>query len=75
MAYYLIHRFGSKDKPKFQKEEFSAEPEAVIKARALLDADDRGDFQIEDDKGNVIMTDRKIRSFCKAMKVPSKRPV
>ena len=68
MPYYLVHRFGSKDKPKFQKEEFSLEPEAVIKARNLLVTDDDGDFLIEDDKGKTIMTDRQIRNYCKRTK-------
>lgn len=66
IAYYLVHRFGSKEKPQFQKEEFSMEPEAVIKARRLLAADDRGDFLIEDDEGKIIMTDQQIRNYCKA---------
>lgn len=70
MAYYLVHRFGDKDKPQFQKEEFSMEPEAVIKARCLLAADDRGDFVIEDDDGNTIMTDQQIRNYCKKMRAP-----
>lgn len=58
MVYYLVHRFGPKDKPKFQKEEFLTEPEAVIKARSLLAADDRRKFLIEDEKGKAVMTDR-----------------
>jgi hypothetical protein len=70
MAYYLVHRFGPKNKPKYQKEEFSMEPEAVTKARSLLAADDRGDFAIEDDDGNIIMTDQQIRNYCKKMSAP-----
>jgi hypothetical protein len=70
MAYYLIHRFGPKEKPRIQKEEFSMEPEAVIKARSLLAADDNGHFVIEDDEGKIIMTDRQIRSHCKATRMP-----
>jgi hypothetical protein len=70
MVYYLVHRFGPKDKPQFQKEEFSTEPEAVIKARILLATDDREHFLIEDEKGKTVMTDRQIRSFCKAAKPP-----
>jgi hypothetical protein len=69
MAYYLVHRFGPKDKPKFQKEEFSMEPEAVMKARSLLAADDRGDFVIEDDAGKIIMNDLQIRNYCKTTKI------
>jgi len=65
MAYYLIHRFGPKDKPQFRKEEFAMEPEAVIKARALLTAGDRGDFVTEDDNGKIVRNDRDIRSICK----------
>ncbi|MBI3702939.1 MAG: hypothetical protein HY244_03580 [Rhizobiales bacterium] len=65
MAYYLVHRFGPKDKPKFQKEEFSLEQEAVIKVRSLLAASDGGDFAIEDDDGKIIMTDQQIRRYCK----------
>jgi hypothetical protein len=65
MAYYLIHRFGPKDKPQFRKEEFAMEPEAVIKARALLAVGDRGDFVIEDDNGKMVLNDREIRSICK----------
>ena len=65
MAYYLIHRFGPKDKPQFRKEEFAMEPEAVIKARALLAAGGRGDFVIEDDNGKIVLNDRDIRSICK----------
>ena len=70
MAYYLVHRFGPKEKPQFQKEEFSIEPEAVIKARSLLAADDRGDFVIEDDEGKIIMTDKQIRNHCKRKRTP-----
>lgn len=65
MAYYLIHRFGPKNKPQFRKEEFAMGPEAVIKARGLLAADDRGDFVIEDDNGKIVLNDREIRSICK----------
>ena len=70
MVYYLVHRFGSKDKPKFQKEEFSMEPEAVIKVRSLLATDDRGNFVIEDDDGKTIMTDQQIRNYCKETSTP-----
>jgi len=70
MVYYLVHRFGSKDKQKFQKEEFSMEPEAVIKARSLLATDDRGNFVIEDDDGKIIMTDQQIRNYCKKTSTP-----
>ena len=70
MAYYLVHRFGPKEKPQFRKEEFSIEPEAIIKARSLLAADDRGDFVIEDDEGNIIMTDKQIRNYCKRRRTP-----
>ena len=65
MAYYLVHRFGRKSKPKSQKEEFSMESEAVIKARSPLAADDGGDFAIEDDEGKIVMTDRQIRNYCR----------
>jgi hypothetical protein len=65
MAYYLIHRFGPKDKPQFRKEEFSMEPEAVTKAHALLAAGDRGEFVIEDDNGKIILNDQEVRDFCK----------
>jgi len=41
------------------------EPEAVIKARALLAAGDPGDFVIEDDNGKIVLNDRDIRSICK----------
>jgi hypothetical protein len=67
MAYYLVHRFGPKDKSQFRKEEFSTEPEAFIKACTLLAVGDRGDFVIEDDEGKSIMTDRQIRTYCKIM--------
>ena len=69
MAYYLVHRFGSKDEPKFQKEEFTNEPEAVMKARSLLAAGDRGDFVIEDNDGKIIMNDQQIRNDCKRTKI------
>jgi hypothetical protein len=46
------------------------EPEAVSMARRLLTADDRGNFIIEDDEGKIIMTDRQIRSYCKATRMP-----
>ena len=70
MAYYLVHRFGPKENPQFRKEEFSIEPEAVLKARSLLAADDRGDFVIEDDEGKIIMTDKQIRNYCKRKRTP-----
>ena len=70
MAYYLVHRSGPKEKPQFRKEEFSIEPEAIIKARSLLAADDRVDFVIEDDEGNIIMTDKQIRNYCKRRRTP-----
>ena len=70
MAYYLVHRFGPKENPQFRKEEFSIEPEAVLKARSLLAADDSGDFVIEDDEGNIIMTDKQIRNYCKRKRTP-----
>lgn len=70
MAYYLVRRFGPKDKPKFQKEEFSIEPEAVIKARRLLAVDDSGNFVIEDDEGKIIMTDQQLRNYCKKTPLP-----
>jgi hypothetical protein len=70
MPYYLIHRFGPKDKPQFRKEEFSMEPEAVIKACALIAAGDCGDFVIDDDKGKIVTNDREIRDRRKAMRMP-----
>jgi hypothetical protein len=65
MPYYLVQRFGPKDKPQFRKEEFSTEPEAVIKACALLAADGTQSFVVEDDAGNIVTNDREIRSRCK----------
>jgi hypothetical protein len=69
MAYYLVHRFGLKNKPLFRKEEFSMEPEAVSKAYSLLAADASGDFLIEDDNGKIIMTEQQIRNYCKTKKI------
>jgi hypothetical protein len=67
MAYHLVHRFGPKDKPQFRKEPFSTEPEAVIRACALLAAGDSGDFLIEDDKGQVVTNDLDIRNRCEGL--------
>jgi len=69
MAYYLVHRFGPKDKPLFRKEEFSMEPEAVSKAHSLLAVDASGDFLIEDDNGKIIMSDQQIRNYCKTKRM------
>jgi hypothetical protein len=70
MAYHLVRRFGPKDKSQFGKEAFSTEPEAVIRACALLAVDDNAHFVIEDDKGNVVTNDLEIRDRCKATRMP-----
>jgi hypothetical protein len=73
MAYHLVHRirkFDPNDRPQFRKEAFSTEPEAVIRACALLAAGDRGDFIIEDDKGKIVTNDQDIRNRCKATRMP-----
>lgn len=70
MSYHLIHRYGPKDKPQYRKEAFSTEPEAVIKAGALLAAGDPGDFLVEDDRGRVVTNELDIRNRCKATRMP-----
>jgi hypothetical protein len=70
MAFHLVHRFGPKDKPHYRSETFSTEPEAVIRACALLAAGDKGDFIIEDDKGQIVTNDLEIRNRCKATRMP-----
>ena len=70
MEYFLIHRFGPKDKPQFRKEPFSTEPQAVIHACAILAAGDKGDFLVEDKKGRIVTNDAQIRARCKQTRMP-----
>ena len=70
MAYFLIHRFGPEDKPQFRKESFLIEPEAVIRACALVATGDSGNFLIEDDNGQVVAVDPDIRNRCKVSRTP-----
>jgi hypothetical protein len=65
MAYHLIHRFGPNDRPQFHKSSFLTEPQAVIRACALLASGDKGDFLIEDDTGQIVTNDLDIRNRCK----------
>jgi hypothetical protein len=64
MAYHLIQGFSRKGKPQYRKEalgSFLSEKEAVKMACVLLDADSSSDFLIEDDKGNLVISDVEIR--------------
>jgi hypothetical protein len=70
MTYYLVRRFGPKDKPQFRKEPFRTESDAVIKACTLLAAGNVGDFLVEDDKGDIVANDLKIRNRYKATRMP-----
>lgn len=70
MAHFLIHRFGSKDKPQFRKDSYSTEPDAVIVACGLLATGDEGHFRIEDENGKVVTHDAEIRSRCKISRTP-----
>ena len=70
MAYHLIHRFGSRDKPQFSRASFLKEPQAIMRAAEFLMAGDKGDFLIEDDAGNIVTNDLEIRQRCKATRMP-----
>jgi len=72
MAYHLIQRFVPKgeQQPQYRTETFSAEPLAVIRAGEYYRAGFKGDFVIEDDKGNVVTNDADIRNRCKATRMP-----
>jgi hypothetical protein len=71
MAYHLIQRVVSKgqQQPQYRKETFSTEPEAVIRACSHYAAGFKGDFVIEDEKGNIVTNDQDIRSRCKATRI------
>lgn len=64
MRYFLIHRFGQKDKPQFRKVPYATESEAIISAGDIMAAGGTGEFLVEDEKGQVIKSDAEIRSRC-----------
>ena len=70
MSFFLIHRFNPKEPHQVRKEPFQTEPEAVIRACALIMAQAEGDFVVEDDTGRVVTNDQEIRSRCKATRMP-----
>jgi hypothetical protein len=70
MSYFLLHRYDSKEPQKVRKQPFSTEPEAVIHACSLLAGGAQGDFEIRDDKDDIVTNDQEIRDRCKAMRMP-----
>lgn len=70
MQYFLIHRFGQKDKPQFRKVPYTTESEAIISAGEIMAAGGTGEFLVEDEKGNIIRNDAEIRSRCNQPKIP-----
>ena len=61
MPYYLIHRFGDAKAPQYRKQPFSTEAEAIMRARSLIEAEEQGDFIVEDEEGRVVANDEDIR--------------
>jgi hypothetical protein len=70
MAFHLVHRYGPRDQPKFCKESFPTEPQAVIRAAQYFMAGDKDDFLIEDDAGRIVTNDLEIRQRCKITRIP-----
>ena len=70
MACYLLHRFDPNEPHKIRKQPFSTQPEAVIHACTLLAQGAQGDFEIRDDKDDVVTNDAEIRNRCKVTRMP-----
>ena len=64
MSFYLLHRFGPADAPKFWKRPYSTENDAVASACALISAGESGEFVIEDEQSHVVADDTEIRERC-----------
>jgi hypothetical protein len=70
MTFYLLHRFNLKEPHQIRKEPFGTEPEAVIRACALIMAKAQGDFEIRNERDEVVTTDAEIPNRCKATRMP-----
>jgi hypothetical protein len=70
MPFYLLHRYNPNEPQQIRKEAFQTEPEAVIRACALVMAKAQGDFEIRNDKDEVVTSDDEIRGRCKATRMP-----
>jgi hypothetical protein len=70
MAYFLLYKYDRKENQKLRKLPFSTDAEAVIYACAVI-ADESGwDFEIQDDRGDAILSDDEIRDRCKQTGMP-----
>ncbi len=71
MSFYLVHR-SSPESPRFNKQQFATEPEAVIQACALIAAGTKGDFIVEDDRGQIVTNNLEIQTQCKLPERPKR---
>jgi hypothetical protein len=70
MQYLLIHRYEPAAPHKTRAVPYSTVPEAVIQACSLIAADQKGDFEIRNEKGDVMVNDGEIRNRCKQTRMP-----
>lgn len=70
MSYFLLHRYDPKEQHKVRNLPFATEPEAVISACASIAAGAVGDFEVRNERDEVVATDPGIRGRCKQTRMP-----
>ena len=70
MAHFLFYKYDRKEDQKVRKISFSTEPEAVIRACAVIAEGTGWDFEIRNDLDEVVTTDSEIRDRCKQSQMP-----
>jgi len=70
MAYLLVYHGDLQFESQRRTERFDTEPEAVIRACALIAQGGVHDFSIEDDSGLTVMAEADIRNRCKQTRMP-----
>lgn len=70
MAYFLLYKYDRKENQKLRNISFSTEPEAVIRACAVIAEGTGWDFEIRNAKGEVVISDDEIRDRCKQTRMP-----
>ena len=70
MAYSLMYKYDRKEVQRIRRLSFSTEPEAVIRACAAIAEGTGWDFEVRNDRDEVVTNDQEIRNRCKATRMP-----
>jgi hypothetical protein len=70
VGYFLLYKYDRKEDQKIRKLPFSTDAEAVVHACTIIAGNGGWNFEVQNDRGEVVIDDDEIRSRCKQTRLP-----